>query len=188
MRSFCQSFFCLIVAAGCLQTSGARAQTKPPNILFIFGDDHAYQAIGAYGHGLNKTPNIDRLAPEGMRFDRCLTTNSLCGPSRAWLLTGKYSHMNHFYDNTNSRFEGSQVTFPKLLQKAGYQTAIIGKWHLEADPTGFDFWEILSCRPQEYLYICAYKREHWRKSIQHGRLANLQRSSRSGDDWRPGTR
>ena len=78
-----------------------------------------------------------------MRFDRCLTTNSLCGPSRACVLTGKYSHLNGFYNNTRCRFDGSQVTMPKLLQAAGYQTAIVGKWHLETDPTGFDFWEIL---------------------------------------------
>jgi arylsulfatase A-like enzyme len=128
----------------------AFAQSQPLNILFILSDDHAYQAVSAYGHALNRTPNIDRLAAEGMRFDRCLTTNSLCGPSRACLLTGKYSHMNHFYNNTNSRFDGSQTTFPKLLRRAGYETAVIGKWHLESDPTGFDFWEILPGHGQYY--------------------------------------
>jgi arylsulfatase A-like enzyme len=121
------------------------AETGRPNILFIFSDDHAYQAISAYGdpRRLVATPNIDRLAAEGMRFDRCLVTNSICGPSRATVLTGKYSHANGFYNNTNSRFDGSQVTFPKLLRKAGYQTALFGKWHLVNEPTGFDEWQIL---------------------------------------------
>lgn len=122
----------------------ARA-AQPPNIVLIFSDDHAYQAISAYGdeRKLIETPNIDRIGKEGMRFDRCIVPNSICGPSRAMVLTGKYSHANGFYNNTNSRFDGSQVTFPKLLQAGGYQTAMIGKWHLESDPTGFDFWQIL---------------------------------------------
>src|SRR5262249_44212228 len=120
---------CFLLAVLLLPTQNlfAAPETQPsalpkrPNILFIFCDDHAYQAISAYGYGLNKTPNIDRIAAEGMRFDRCLTTNSLCGPSRATVLTGKYSHLNGFYNNTNSRFDGSQVTMPKLMQAAGYQ-------------------------------------------------------------------
>jgi arylsulfatase A-like enzyme len=125
-------------------------EPKRPNIVFIFADDHAYQAVGAYGYKLNQTPNIDRIANGGMRFDRCLVTNSICGPSRAVILTGKYSHLNGFYNNTNNRFDGSQTTFPKLLQKAGYQTAIVGKWHLVSDPTGFDYWEILPGQGQYY--------------------------------------
>ena len=88
---------------------------KPPNIVFIFSDDHAYQAIGAYDdpRRLIETPNIDRLAREGMRFDRCLVPNSICGPSRATVLTGKYSHRNGFYNNSNSRFDGSQPDVPQ---------------------------------------------------------------------------
>ena len=99
---------------------------------------------------MNQTPNIDRLGKEGMRFDRCLVPNSICGPSRATVLTGKYSHLNGFYNNTNSRFDGSQTTLPKLLKQAGYQTAIVGKWHLVSDPTGFDYWNILPGQGQYY--------------------------------------
>jgi arylsulfatase A-like enzyme len=116
-----------------------------PNILFIMSDDHAYQAISAYGdkRQLIQTPNMDRLAREGMRFDRCLVVNSICGPARAACLTGTYNHINGFYNNSNSRFDGSQITYPKLLRANGYQTAMIGKWHLVSDPTGFDYWNIL---------------------------------------------
>jgi arylsulfatase A-like enzyme len=115
-----------------------------PNIVLIFCDDLTVQALSAYEHPLKllETPNIDRIAKEGMRFNRCLVPNSICGPSRAVILTGKYSHLNGFVRNGN-RFDGAQQTFPKLLQKAGYQTAIIGKWHLESDPTGFDYWHVL---------------------------------------------
>ena len=146
-RNACASAFLLLAA---LAASTNAAERRPPNIVFVFADDHAFQAISAYGHRLNQTPNIDRIAQGGMRFDRCLVTNSICGPSRAVILTGKYSHLNGFYNNTNSVFDGSQTTFPKLLQGAGYQTAIVGKWHLVSNPTGFDYWEILPGQGQYY--------------------------------------
>ena len=121
-------------------------QNKPkssPNILFIMADDHDSKAISAYGGKLNKTPNIDRIANEGMLFSNCFVTNSICGPSRAAILTGKFSHKNGYYDNqAKAMFDGSQQTFPKLLQAAGYQTAIIGKWHLGSIPTGFDYYSV----------------------------------------------
>ncbi len=141
-----------LLALVCLVTpvnvSPALASDRP-NILFIFVDDLGYQALSAYGSKLNQSPNIDRLAKEGVRFDRCYVTNSLCGPSRACILTGKYSHKNGFYTN-RSTFDSAQQTFPKLLQKVGYQTAIVGKWHLVSDPTGFDFWQVLPGQGRYY--------------------------------------
>jgi len=118
------------------------AVKNKPNILFIMTDDHAFQAIGAYGSTINKTPNIDRIANEGMRFDRSYVSNSICSPSRAVTLTGKLSHLNSVTDNIDV-FDNKQVTYPKLLQENGYQTAVIGKWHLKSAPTGFDFWQVL---------------------------------------------
>jgi uncharacterized sulfatase len=113
-----------------------------PNIIFIMSDDHAMNAISSYGNSVNRTPNIDRIADEGIRFKQSFCTNSICAPSRAVLLTGKYSHINGHINNSVS-FDGSQQTFPKILQQNNYQTALIGKWHLRSDPTGFDYWNIL---------------------------------------------
>lgn len=128
--------------------SAARAQQASearPNIVWIYSDDHAQAAVSAYGGRLAEiapTPNIDRIAKDGVRFSNSFVTNSICGPCRAVILTGKHSHLNGFRKNGDT-FDGSQPTFPKLLGKNGYQTALFGKWHLVSEPTGFDAWEIV---------------------------------------------
>jgi len=125
-----------------------RDAASRPNILFIMADDHAAHAISSYGSKVNSTPNIDRIATEGIRFDRCYATNSICTPSRASILTGKYSHKNGV--PVFNRFDGQQQTVQKLLKDSGYYTAVIGKWHLGSDPTGFDYWNVL---PGQGRYI-----------------------------------
>jgi arylsulfatase A-like enzyme len=132
-----------LAAPGCTGTMGKWASTTRPNIVFIMTDDHAAHALSCYGSRINKTPHLDRLAKEGMRFDNCFCTNGICAPSRAVILTGKYSHINGKIDNSGQPFDGAQQTFPKLLQQAGYETAMIGKWHLRSEPTGFDYWNVL---------------------------------------------
>jgi arylsulfatase A-like enzyme len=120
---------------------GADAPGKKPNIVYIMSDDHAAHAISAYGSKVNETPNIDRIAKEGIRFNHCYAVNSICTPSRATIITGKYSHMNGV--PVFNKFDGSQPTVAKYLQAAGYYTGIFGKWHLGSDPTGYDKWSIL---------------------------------------------
>ena len=133
----------------CLAACGDDRANARPNILFIMADDHAYQAISAYSDTLIETPNIDRLAAEGIRFDRAFVGNSICSPSRATLLTGKFSHANGLRNNLDV-FDGSQQTLQSLMQEAGYETAIIGKWHLKSEPTGFDHWEVLPDQGEYY--------------------------------------
>ncbi len=129
------------------KTDSAAAASQRPNILFLMSDDHAAHAISAYGSKINQTPNLDRLAKEGLRFNNCFAVNSICAPSRASILTGKYSHINGV--TVFNEFDGSQWTVAKALQHAGYHTAMIGKWHLKSDPTGFDYWNVL---PGQGLY------------------------------------
>ena len=124
------------------QAASQQADSQRPNIVFIFTDDHCTQALSAYDSSRITTPNMDRIAREGMRFDRCYVTNGICGPSRAVIQTGKYSHLNGFIRNGN-RFNGDQQTFPKLLRASGYQTAVIGKWHLATTPQGYDYYDVL---------------------------------------------
>ena len=130
-----------------LFTISTYAQERP-NIIYIMSDDHDADAISAYNKKLISTPNIDRIANEGILFNKCFVGNSICSPARATLLTGQHSHKNGMKDNF-TRFDSSRITMPKLLQQSGYQTAIIGKWHLHSYPTGFDFWKIL---PGQGLY------------------------------------
>lgn len=142
MKTF---LFCLVLST----TSICAIAQQRPNILYIMSDDHDANAISAFGSTLIQTPNIDRLAKEGMLFNRAFVGNSICGPARATLLTGQHSHKNGIKDN-RTRFDSSRITLPKLLQQSGYQTAIVGKWHLQSYPTGFDYWKVL---PGQGLYF-----------------------------------
>jgi len=138
-------FFCLslLFASFALCATTRAAETKP-NILFIFSDDHAQRLIGAYKGSINKTPNLDRIAHEGALFTNSFVTNSICCPSRASILTGKYSFANGVLTNSSS-WDTTQWSYPRDIGKAGYQTALIGKWHIKGNPTDeFQHWEILS--------------------------------------------
>ena len=140
-----KQFSYAVLAATLLLTGCASPEESPqtpPNIIFIMSDDHAYQAISAYDNRLIETPNIDRIARMGMLFTNASVTNSICAPSRATILTGKHSHINGKVDN-HFPFDTTNVTFPQLLQKSGYQTAMFGKLHFGNNPKGFDQFAIL---------------------------------------------
>lgn len=142
MKRILALVICAVLWSCQTEKKSTTGSSERPNIVFIITDDHAYQALSAYDDKLIQTPHIDRLAKEGMLFNRAFVTNSICSPSRAVALTGKFSHLNSVRDNLDV-FDTLQVTFPKLLQKAGYETAIYGKWHLKSKPKGFDHWEVL---------------------------------------------
>ncbi len=131
-----------LLALAAALTACADAAPERPNILLVFTDDHAAHAVSAYGSVLNQTPNIDRLAEEGLLFQNAFVTNSICAPSRATVLTGQYGHLNGVPTNRDT-LHATTLTFPKLLREAGYQTAIVGKWHLKVRPEGFDHYEVL---------------------------------------------
>ncbi|MFC2115292.1 sulfatase [Bacteroidota bacterium] len=135
-------FGAMLFLISCSSGTTGKKVPERPNIIFMMSDDHAYQAISAYQDHLIETPNIDRLAREGMLFSNACVTNSICAPSRAVILTGKHSHLNGKIDN-RLPFDTSQVTFPQLLQKAGYQTSMFGKLHFGNNPKGFDQFKIL---------------------------------------------
>jgi arylsulfatase A-like enzyme len=141
MKRTMTSWLAGLTLAGTGVPGVAEPPPNRPNILFIMADDHSAAAISAYGSQVNRTPNLDRLANAGVRFDHVYCVNSICSPSRATILTGKYSHLNGV--PTFNRFDGSQPTVAKYLRAAGYYTGMIGKWHLGSEPTGFDRWEIL---------------------------------------------
>ena len=152
MKNVKAAYVLPLAAAGLTACGGnVQKEQQKPNIIFIMTDDHTTQAMSCYGGQLLDTPNMDRIAAEGIRFDNCYATNALSGPSRACILTGKFGHMNGFTDNA-SRFDGSQQTFPKLLQQAGYRTGIVGKWHLISEPEGFDFWSIVTGQEEQGDY------------------------------------
>lgn len=137
-----------------LVSASALAKVEPSkdkklNIIFIMTDDHTTQALSAYDKRFISTPNLDRLANEGIKFNNCFVTNAVCGPSRATILTGKYNHINGLTDNAKV-FDSTQVIYPQLLKKAGYQTAMIGKWHLGSTPMGFDYYSILPNQGEYY--------------------------------------
>ena len=157
-------------ATGC--SHRPEAPRRPMNILYIMTDDHTSQMMSCYDDRYASTPNLDRIAREGVRFTNSFVANSLSGPSRACMLTGKHSHANGYTDNTFcAPFDASQQTFPKLLQGAGYETAVVGKWHLGSLPTGFDYWEVVPGQGDYYnpLFI----RQSGDTTLCEGYLTNI---------------
>ena len=178
-----KGFFALtIIAQVSCSTDIIKKENTRPNILFIFSDDHSTAAISSYG-GIYKdvapTPNIDRIANEGIRFNNMYSVNAICGPSRAAILTGKHSHTNGFYKNeSGGDFDNTQQTFPKLLQANGYQTAVIGKWHLGSIPIGFDYSKVMINHGGQGTYYDAKYLENGKDTIKATKYSTYE----VGDD------
>ncbi len=164
--------FLPLTAAGLTACGSPKEEVGRPNIIFMMTDDHTTQAMSCYGGRLLQTPNMDRIAAEGIRMDNCYAVNALSGPSRACILTGKFSHANGFTDNA-STFDGSQQTFPKLLQNAGYQTSVIGKWHLISEPQGFDYWCILTGQHEQGDYYNPDFNENGTPTVEKGYVTDI---------------
>ena len=166
-----KNIICLLPALSMAAQAMAQSDQRP-NIVYIMSDDHTAQMMSCYGNSPIQTPNMDAIAQEGgVLFNNSFVANSLSGPSRACMLTGKHSHKNGFTNNEHGIFDGSQQTMPKLMQQAGYQTALIGKWHLVSTPTGFDHFEIVPGQGDYYnpTFITMDGKEH----IEKGYLTNI---------------
>ena len=182
MRIHLITFASLALIAGILtgcnsRPDGKQKEPERPNIIFIMSDDHAAHAITAYGgiyDELAPTPNIDRLAEEGMLMRNVFCTNAICGPSRACILTGKYNHINGYYKNeSGGQFNADQWTFPEELQKNGYQTALFGKWHLGSEPRGFDYFKYHQGAGQQGFYWDPVYNENGQAVSETGYATNL---------------
>ncbi len=177
--------FILLLVCGCKINPESKGVKERPNIVFIMSDDHASQAISAYGgiyDELAPTPNIDRLAEEGLIMKNVFCTNAICGPSRASILTGKYSHVNGYYKNEGGgRFNVNQWTFPEELQKSGYTTGLFGKWHLGAQPRGFDSFKYHEGGGQQGYYWNPVYNENGETVTEKGYATN--RTTDFAIDW-----
>lgn len=167
MNLILNQFKLTLLAIICMVSVSCQHEKQRPNIIFIMSDDHAAQAISSYGSAINKTPNIDRLAKEGALFTNCFAANALCAPSRATLISGKHCATNGFKLN-GDRFDNSQVTFPMLLQEAGYETALFGKWHLVTEPKGFDYYNILPGQGGFFNFRLKEKGKEWKDGNKGG--------------------
>ena len=170
---------------GCKNSELISQDQKKPNIIFILSDDHATNAITAYSNrfkGIAETPNIDRIANEGAILTNTFSTNAICGPSRASIITGKYSHINKYYKNyKGGYFDGTQWTYIKALQKAGYQTALVGKWHLASEPQGFDFYKYHIDHGEQGVYWNPTYSVNGKKVKEEGYATNI--TTNSALDW-----